>query len=78
MATKELQPSDMADGLRSERTIQRAADAQHMAEHGLHIARQEQELLINHLRIVYGAPAERYELRDWTIGFEEKEGLSDG
>ncbi len=68
---KQLTPTDLADALRSERTIQAAADAQHIAAHQLETATAAHQRLIAHLRVVYAAPEEQFTLRDWAQGFEE-------
>lgn len=68
---KKLTTADLADGLRSERTVQAAADAVHIAEHQMESATAAHERLIAHLRTLYDAPAPKYELRDWVQGFVE-------
>jgi hypothetical protein len=73
MATIKLTPQDLAEALRSERTIQAAADAAHIAQHQHELASAAHERLIAQLRIIYQAPADRYTLTDWLEGFTEKQ-----
>jgi hypothetical protein len=68
---KQLTPTDLADALRSERTIQAATDAQHIAEHQMADAVAAHKQLIAHLRVVYAAPEDQFTLRDWAEGFVE-------
>lgn len=71
MPTIKLKPEDLADALRAERTIQAAADAQHIADHQMEAATLAHKRLVAHLRVVYGAPEGQYEMRDWAQGFIE-------
>ena len=68
---KKLRPADLADALRSERNIQAATDAQHIAEHQYEMATAAHTRLIAQLRVVYDAPVGKYELHDWMEGFVE-------
>lgn len=68
---KQLTTADLADALRSERNVQAAADAQHIAEHQMESAVTAHKRLIAHLRVLYNAPEGAYELRDWAEGFVE-------
>jgi hypothetical protein len=68
---KTLTPADLAEALRSERTIQAAADAAHIAQHTMDNATAAHARLIAHLRVVYDAPEGAYVLRDWIEGFTE-------
>ncbi len=68
---KTLTAADLADALRSERAIQAATDAQHIAEHQYEMATAAHTRLVAQLRVVYAAPVGEYELHDWVEGFVE-------
>ncbi len=66
-----LSTNDLADGLRSERVVQSAADAVHLAEHQMQMAMDAHKRLVAQLRILYDAPEDKYALTDWVQGFVE-------